>query len=553
MLPIGNEVDPWRMSLRIAAIYMFLGTLWILLSDKVVQVIAADKEMLTNFSIAKGWFYVLATGVIIFGLIYAALKRIQADGEKLMQNYQELAATHEELTASEEDLRQQFELVLESQKQLHYLAYYEQLTALPNRVSLYEHAVLRFLNGHAAGVALLFIDIDNFKLINDTLGHAVGDQVIKLMGERLKGLLGENDLIYRLGGDEFVILMAEIREQNDVQAFAEAVLAGFKEPFYVGDSILHINISFGIAVFPEHGANIDELLRCADIAMYKAKEEGGNGFVIYQPLMNETIVERMNIEKQLRTALDRDEFVLYFQPQYDLKTLRITGLEALLRWNNRELGVVSPAKFIKIAEETHLIIPLGQWVMRKACQFIRRLQERGLGDLTVSVNVSILQLLQNDFADSVFAVLEACGLKPRDLEIEITESVLMESYESIAGNLERLRRNGVRIALDDFGKGYSSLSYLAQLPITTLKIDKSFIDIITAGDGASAHSKALTGQIVMLGRSMGMAVVAEGVETREQLDYLMHYQCDIIQGYLLSKPLPEVQAEDLVLQQCNEG
>lgn len=668
ILLLGKNVGPCRRALHIAGIYMLIGVIWILFSDKALLFIATDREMQTNLGILKGWIYVLITGLIICVLIYSALKRIHADNERLIGNYQELEAAHQNLSRIEEDLLQQYQLLMESQKkladseerykliaeasndgiwdydlrthekyfsqrwyemlgytaeditgdirlihpddrekvvkvieehitrrtpcyiceyriktksggykwvlakgkalfdedgnvyrmaganmditdlkksrdELHHLAYYDQLTGLPNRLSLSEDMARKLKNCPDYKLALLFLDIDNFKMINDTLGHVLGDQLIKLAGERLVTLSDSGNSIYHLGGDEFVVLLESVKDSDEIRAFADRILDEFCVPFSLEGSILHVSVSFGIAVFPEHGATMDELLRCADLAMYKAKSEGRSCYIIYHESMMQTVRKRMDIEERLRTALERNEFELYYQPQYRLESQRLAGFEALLRWNNPDLGMVSPLDFIKIAEETRLIIPLGRWVLQNACRFLQRLHQRGLEDLTVAVNVSILQLLQNDFSDWVLETIAQYGLKPRDLEVEVTESVLMVSYDSISGNLETLDKQGVGIALDDFGTGYSSLSYLTQMPISSLKIDKSFINGISPGK----DRKSLVGQIVMLGQSMGMSVVAEGVETQEQLDYLARFHCDKIQGYLFSKPLPEDRAEELAI------
>lgn len=675
-LHIGKEFDPIRVALRTSVIYVLIGALWILLSDKVLEKLVQDKNTLTLISMVKGWIFVFVSGAVIFGLVFSALRRIHGDQTRILQGYEELAVTYEELeaaheeqTSAEEELRQQFDTLQESQRQLaeseeryrliseaaidgiwdeqkdkryfsdrwfeitgytredlerigdwkslihpddyeaanaimvehqqlktsHYcceyrlkgkngqyiwiqargkalfdktgnicrmagshsditklkeyqqelyhIAYHDLLTGLPNRPALYKDNETLISTNSDSVFALLFIDADNFKFINDTMGHDFGDQLIKLLGRRLEDLLKEHCSLYRLGGDEFIIVVKNVKVPEEVEAFAAHVLAGFKEPFKVGESGRHINISIGVSVYPEHGRDTNELLRCADIAMYRAKEAGRNRHMVYTQPMNEIVADRVRIEEHLRTALESDEFELFYQPQLDIKENRITGFEALLRWNWRELGFVSPLKFIKIAEETHLIMPLGAWVLKKACAFIKKLHMQGRTDLVVSVNISILQLLQNDFVDSVLDVLELYDLSPQCLELEITESILMESYETIEGNLNLLFGKGIKIALDDFGKGYSSLSYLKQLPITTLKIDKSFIDSISS----ESENKSLTGQIVMMGRSMGLSVVAEGVETHEQLNYLIGNKCHKIQGYLFSEPLPEMEAENLAV------
>jgi predicted signal transduction protein with EAL and GGDEF domain len=363
-----------------------------------------------------------------------------------------------------------------------------------------------------------------------------------VLSQRLGSLVEGSGTIFRLSGDEFVILLEGYENGTEVERLAVKILKGCAPKFNVNGSTVFITTSIGIALYPEHGENLDELLRNADIAVYKAKETGRNRIVFYNKPMNEALAERVLLEKHLRTALDNNEFMLQYQPQLDLVTNKISGLEALLRWKNEELGDVSPLKFISVAEDTHLIIPIGDWVLRNACAFLKKLHQKGNTTITMSVNISMLQLLQDDFVDKVVDTLDWAELDAKYLELEITESILMESHDSIVDKLKQLKSKGIKIALDDFGKGYSSLNYLKQLPISTLKIDKSFIDTISSND----KNKSLTDMIVKIGRNMGLNVVAEGVETQEQLDYLMKHKCSKIQGYFFSKPLTEDNVADIL-------
>jgi predicted signal transduction protein with EAL and GGDEF domain len=352
---------------------------------------------------------------------------------------------------------------------------------------------------------------------------------------QLEDLMGEDSTIFRLGGDGFVIVFEDLNETSQAEKLAIRLLKGFKSPFELDGSSLFVTVSMGIALYPDHGDNMEELLKNADIALYKAKETGKNRIVFYNKPMDEAVSERVYIEKHLRTALDNNEFELYYQPQIDIATKNVSGLEALIRWNSSELGFVSPLRFISIAEDTHMIIPIGEWVLRNACIYLKKLHQQGYEELTMSVNISMVQLIQEDFLDMVMDTLDRVKLNPKYLELEITESTLMESYEIIESKLELLKEKGLRIALDDFGKGYSSLNYLRQLPIATLKIDKSFIDTI----GSKGKHKSLTSLMIKIGKTMGLNVVAEGVETQEQMDYLVKNKCDRMQGYLFSKPMPE--------------
>jgi diguanylate cyclase (GGDEF)-like protein len=486
-------------------------------------------------------FIVLLTFVSIL-LFY--IKKIRRMKKNILDSHEELTQIYEELAASDEEMRQQYDEILKvnemnrlGEEKLTFLAYYDSLTGLKNKLSLYENSKHVF-TPHQGKVALLFIDIDNFKYVNDTMGHAFGDQLIVKVSERFTSLLRSNHSIYRLSGDEFIMIMQDVQERKDAENLASYLQAQFSQEFIIQNIILHISLSIGIVLYPEHGNDLEQLLKYADIAMYRAKDAGRKKYVIYDQIMNEVFTERVNIEKYLHKALENNEFEVYYQPQLDLKTNKITGFEALLRWKSPELGSVSPMKFIKVAEDTHFIIPLGTWVLKKACAFLKKLNEKGYEDLAVSVNISILQLLQTDFNSIVDETLQEMQLKPECLELEITESILMESFDSIGSRLEKLSKKNIKIALDDFGKGYSSLNYLKQLPITTLKVDKCFIDSIT-----DKEEDSLTGHIVTIGKSMGMCVVAEGVEVQEQLEYLIQHNCDKMQGYLFSKPVPE---EDLI-------
>ncbi|MDF2543963.1 MAG: hypothetical protein K0S47_3681 [Herbinix sp.] len=430
----------------------------------------------------------------------------------------------------------------EYKEKLQYISYHDQLTGLQNRLALNNKMHSLMKDKCVNKFALLYINIDKFKNINDTMGHSYGDSLLLHISDRLKSQ-NKIDALFRIGGDEFIVLIDQYNKMEDIERSAINMIKSFKTPLEFGTNSLFITASIGVSLYPEHGIDVDTLLKNADIAVYKAKESGRNRIVFYNEPMNEVLAERMYIEKSLWFALVNNEFELYYQPQLDLKTDCITGFEALIRWNSPELGMVSPDKFIAIAEDTHLIIPIGMWVLKTACSFLHTLHQLGYQDLNISVNISILQLLQEEFIDMVMDTITSAGINAKHLELEITESILMESYETITGKLMLLRDRGIKIALDDFGKGYSSLNYLKILPITTLKIDKVFIDTIT-----EIKNKSLNDLIINIGSSLNMCVIAEGVETSEQKDYLVEHKCNKMQGYLFSKPLPEYE----VLQKMKE-
>lgn len=429
-----------------------------------------------------------------------------------------------------------------TQDKLRELAYHDHLTGIPNRLSLQERLKKCMLEDKENKFAVIFIDTDNLKLINNTIGHHFGDLFLISVGKRLKAVVEPCAEVYSVDGDEFVILLFLQQGIERIKALAEEIIKAFKEPLDVGGSNIHTTLSLGISIYPDDGDTIEEILMNADIAMREAKSQGKAKYIFYERTMYQAAMERMELEKYLRSAIENNEFIVYYQPQYDLKTRKICGFEALLRWNSPVLGFVSPLKFIKIAEDSHLIIPLGRWVLEKACEFIKSVHAKGYLECTVSVNVSVVQLLQDDFVDMVVQVIDTYNLPASFLELEITESVLMESFEIVNEKLKGLMDMGIKIALDDFGQGYSSLGYLRQLPITTLKIDKAFIDDISA----MRNNRAITGSVVLLGHKLGLETVAEGVETEEQLFYLTRHKCNKVQGYLFSKPVPEEEALKLL-------
>ncbi len=638
-----DKYIPLKVASIITGIYTILGVSWIIFSDRLLAAWAVEKEAYVFLSSIKGTIYVSISALVIFLMVYNALKIINKANSIMQTNYIELDNTNTKLAESENfskaiidkmlnayalhriildengntsdyefiDVNPSFEQftgisreniigkryseiikgivggeinwlsiygkvaitgepvsfenytstfdkwvavsayspkkdyfitvfsdisdLKKNEAKLRENAYHDSLTGLPNRLALYEDFEKQITSSPQKNIALFFIDSDNFKFINDTMGHAFGDLLIKRMGDRLTALFeGSHNTVYRFGGDEF-IFYTEYDDIDEVYSYAKEIMRSFSSPLKLGDNTLCITVSIGIATYPAEGSNIQELIRNADIAMYKAKESGKNGYVLFSGDMHKRLMERMLIEKHLRGAIENNELDVYYQPQVDIMTGKISGFEALLRWNNSELGFVPPLKFIGVAEETRLINPIGIWVLQKACSFLKNIQKTEGTDISIAVNISIFQLLQEDFVDAVENILKSTGLEPRYLELEITESILMDSYKAISPSLTRLKDLGIKIALDDFGKGYSSLSYLKQLPIDTLKIDKCFIDSINSDN----DNTDLTGMIVKLGQNMGLTVLAEGVEEQEQMNYLIENGCHKVQGYLISRPLPE--------------
>ena len=486
------------------------------------------------FSFYQTYRTLVLTLIAIFIIIAIFVLILLFSNKKLRRMKNDLNNKNEELIASEEKSRKQYdEIVLINERirlsdeKLKYHAYHDTLTGLPNKTSLYEYISTIDSN---IGRAIFFIDLDNFKFVNDTLGHSYGDKVIIKVSDKINRLLMNYGTLYRLSGDEFVFLYEHADDIYEVEHLAKKLLDDFSKNYDYTIVDIRVSFSIGIAMSPIHGVNIEELIKHADIAMYNAKKQGKNRYVIFNETLKETFLERMTIEKHLPKALDNNEFELYLQPQLDIKNNKIIGFEALLRWNSPVLGQVSPQKIIEVAEETHFIMPLGKWILHKACEFLKTTKEKGYTGLKMSINISILQLFQDNFINQVLHALSVNDLEPEDIELEITETILIESFDEVKEKLLLLREKNINIALDDFGKGYSSLSYLKQLPISTMKIDKSFIDDILEEDDE------LLCYVIALGKELGMRVVAEGVEMMSQLTYLKQHNCDIIQGYLFCRP-----------------
>ncbi len=431
-----------------------------------------------------------------------------------------------------------------AERELSHQAQHDQLTGLPNRrffETRLEHCI-EAAQLTDTGLAVLYFDLDGFKLINDTHGHSLGDTLLKQCVRRVQGCVRETDILARMGGDEFTLIANGIDSRVKAEAIADQVLATLSESFIVDGHELSVTASLGISLFPFDGANGNTLLRHADAAMYEAKRDGKNRHRFFSPEMNAKICERLELENYLRRALERDELVLHYQPEISLRNNEVVRNEALVRWNHPTLGLISPAKFIPIAEETGLIIPIGNWVLEEACRQTKRLCDSGLR-AGVGVNVSSVQFSRPDFVETVTGILRRTGLSPLLLELELTETVVMQGLDDVAAKIRDLRTIGISVSIDDFGTGYSSLSYLQKLRIDNLKIDRSFIRDVPNDPDAFALTKAL----VSLAHSLGMKVVIEGIETRQQLDAIRSIGGDIAQGFLLGRPAPLVEMQELVL------
>ncbi len=419
--------------------------------------------------------------------------------------------------------------------QMAHSAQHDFLTGLPNRMLLNDRVsqAMALARRHIKKVAILFLDLDGFKHINDSLGHAIGDKLLQSVAKRLVDCVRGSDTVSRQGGDEFVILLSEVERSEDAALKAGRMLQAVAEPHPIDHHDLHVTTSIGVSVYPDDGLDSETLIKNADTAMYQAKENGRQSFQFFKPPMSVRAVERQSIEEGLRRALERQEFSLCYQPKIHLKTGDISGAEALLRWEHPSRGLVPPAKFIPVAEDCGLIVPIGNWVLREACKQARTWLDAGLPLGTMAVNISALEFRDEHFLDGVFTILKETGLDPKYLELELTESVLMKHAEATEAILKTLKAKGVQVAVDDFGTGYSSLSYLKKFPIDALKIDQSFVRQITT----SPEETTIVTAVIGMGRSLKLRVVAEGVETQEQLAFLRIHQCEEAQGYYFSHPV----------------
>jgi diguanylate cyclase (GGDEF)-like protein len=410
------------------------------------------------------------------------------------------------------------------------------LTGLPNRVLLSDRigVAIAFAERHRRKAALLFLDLDGFKHVNDSLGHPTGDRLLQSIAGRLLNCVRSCDTVSRQGGDEFVVLLSEVEHAEDAAVIARRMLKVVKEAHAIDGHDLHVTTSIGLSVYPDDGLNASALLKTADTAMYQAKDMGRDTYRFFAPVMNARAVERQAIEEGLRRALEREEFMLHYQPKICLRTGAIIGAEALLRWAHPVRGLVPPSQFIPVAEDCGLIRPIGEWVLQNACAQARTWQDIGLSFGTMAVNVSAVQFMDESFLGRLLTILDETGLDPKLLELELTESVLMKRVESTASLLQSLREKGVQIAIDDFGTGYSSLSYLQRFPVDILKIDQSFVQKIGGVDGGGT----LVTAVIDMARALNVRVIAEGVETLAQIEFLAGLKCDEAQGYYFSTPVP---------------
>jgi diguanylate cyclase (GGDEF)-like protein len=528
------------------------------------QGLAATRESATRVGDLAFWLLVIsgaagvALGVLVSALIARSILRplsqlestalAVADGHLEARapttgprEFVRLGASLNQMTEELLDVSKRRELEETIRRQ----SYYDALTDLPNRALFKDRLALALTEARRSKqmLAVMFLDLDQFKLVNDTASRAQGDLLLKIVAEQLKSLVREGDFLARVGGDEFTALL-DIAGIEDAVAVAERILKSFQETRALGGHEFRVTASIGITVYPGDGGNAETLLRNADIAMHRAKEEGKNTYAIYTPAMNTQIAERVALERDLRRALEREEFVVYYQPQVEIEGGQIVGMEALVRWQHPERGLVAPTEFISVAEETGLIVPVGEWVLRVTCIENRAWQEADLPQLRAAVNLSARQFQRRDIVETVTRVLEETGLGPQWLQLEITEGTVIEDVDFAIKTLRELKEMGIQIAIDDFGTGHSALSYLRLFPIDVVKIDRSFVRDLTL----DPDDAAIATSIIAMAHSLKLEVIAEGVETEEQLAFLQRERCDQMQGYLFSKPVPSEEFETMLRQ-----
>ena len=468
---------------------------------------------------------------------------LDEEKQQLKTQCEELNDILKETQQEKSKVQEQYDTLKKNQEHIKKLAYNDYLTQLPNRIAFTEvlDNVLYTLRQEEI-IAIMHIDIDDFKVINDTLGHSYGDELLIDVTHRLKQAITEDDYLARSGGDEFILLSQNIMDISQYEDKIKKIMKVFSYPFVLSTKEFFITVSIGIVLAPTNGKTSQVLLKNVDTAMYEAKANGKDTYCYFNDSMNVNLMKKIEMQSELRTAIENREFVAYYQPQIQLSDNQLVGFEALIRWKKEDGELVSPADFIPLAEETGLIVPIGQYVLIEACKELKLWNDKGYKDLTMAVNLSVRQFRDRDFVQMLKDIIDEVGVNPKNLELEITETLALEDLELTVTTIRKLQEFGVKFALDDFGTGYSSMRYLKELPINILKIDKSFLDTITENES----DQKIVQTIIAMARILHLEVIAEGVESEAQAEYLKNANCDKVQGYLYSKPVPSQEAYELI-------
>lgn len=491
-----------------------------------------------------------ALGLVIVAIVLAYNRRVAIEIERVASKTAELEQANTDLKAREEEAKRQNTLLSEynramkdNEERLYQMNHFDTVTGLPNRVKIIDRMdlLISLLSHKKMPFALIYVDLDNFKVINDSMGHKLGDSILQAVASRLTSTIDSEDMIGRWGGDEFAIVVQRQFSDEDMLNYVEMLRDSFSHPFTLDDSEYKVTASFGVSFFPQDATTSAEMVKCAETAMYKAKEYGRNMVQFYKKEMKDDIMRKMKYESRLLSAIKNDELYLCFQPQYDMKERKLRGFEALCRWNSEKFGEVSPGEFIPVAESVGFIVPLGEWVLETACETLKRIKAEHGWDGVMSVNISAVQLMSPMFLQSVRRIIKKTEIDPKNLEFEVTESIMVSNVDYAVKVLKEISELGISVALDDFGTGYSSLNYLQQLPINVLKIDKSFVDELPMKNA----QRLMVGSIIGLVHQMKIRVVAEGVDDRRQLDILTKYQCDFVQGNIWGRPVIESEVGQL--------
>ena len=538
-IPEPSNISPEYDSWKIAFTYLLIAGLWIMVSDQLVVFLFNDTDAISMFQTYKGIFFVSVTSYLLFYTLRERIKSYKLLATKLYDNYSELESTYEELLASEEELEDKIDELNQGKEKIYQQAYFDNLTGLPNKNMLHQKIEELISEDSSKKINYIMLDLDEFKKINDFHGHEFGDQLLIQLREKLLEVIPDNYQLFHLGGDEFGILYREKQAIGTDIEFINIILDIFENPINVEGHYIYSSASLGFANYPEQASDGAELIKNGEIAMYNAKEKGKNSYKFYEKEMEQKIKDSLKLERDLRQAINNEEFELFYQPLFDLENNRVKTVEALIRWKKPGIGYVSPAEFLPFAEKTGLITEIGHWVFKEACRQKNEWFKKGYNGFSIAINISAKELDDAKFFNSLVKQINNNNLDCNNLEIEITESDVMKNMDENIKMLKELRDLGVKVSLDDFGTGYSSLNYLRKMPIDNIKIDRSFIANIIS----DSKEKKILSSIIELSRIIGLNITIEGIENEAQLQFVKEKNCDRAQGYLLARPAPADKIE----------